>query len=339
MLAEYRHAGSDRILQPAESVRAVVTGALNPPSCAVAVLRPTTYTRRGPSAALGAKPDVAHIGGRGKATHELNSIATNGSLTQDCGTSYAAPFVAKILANLHHLIEGDTPREVLVGLLVHSSIPSPLATKDLAKVARDFVGFGMPIHCNRMLATDDNSITLIFNATLKQGEELVFKFVWPACLATKEGRCRGRVRLTLAYRPTVDPAFDAEFVRANLDAYLRQEHVDKEGEVTWQGRLTTESDKRYEKQLIEHGQKWSPVKQYEKTFQAKGFSSQWCLVVDGLSRTGTNLPTEGIPFCVALTIEDPTGEEDVFREMRQGLQTAGSKIADIRTASRVRTQT
>lgn len=341
MLAEYRHAGSDRILQPAESVRAVVTGALNPPTCAVAALRPTTYTRRGPSASLGAKPDVAHIGGRGKAAHELISVATNGSPTQDCGTSYAAPFVAKILANLDHLIEGNTPREVLVGLLIHNSnIPKSLATKDLSKVARDFVGFGMPCHCDQMLATDNNSITLLFNATLKQGQELVFKFAWPACLATKEGRCRGRVRLTLTYRPTVDPAFDAEFVRANLDAYLRQERVDEEtGEVTWEGRLNTESDKRYERQLIEHGQKWSPVKQYEKTFQAKGFSSQWCLIVEGLSRTGTSLPAEGVPFCVVLTIEDPSREEDVFREMRQGLQTAGAKIADVRTANRVRTQT
>ncbi|MEP7247470.1 MAG: S8 family serine peptidase [Gammaproteobacteria bacterium] len=63
MLAEYRHSDKDRVLEPAESVRAVVAGALNPPSCVDAPLRPATYTRRGPSTALGTKPDVAHVGG------------------------------------------------------------------------------------------------------------------------------------------------------------------------------------------------------------------------------------------------------------------------------------
>jgi hypothetical protein len=342
MLAEYRHTGNDRILQPAESIRAIVTGALNPPSCSPAALRPCTYTRRGPSAALGAKPDVAHIGGRGKSTHELTSVSPNGTLIQGCGTSYAAPFVAKVVANLDHLIEGDVPRETLIALLVHhSNIPKDLATKNLAKVARDFVGFGMPLHCDQMLSTGDHSITLIFNASLGHGQELIFPFSWPASLATKDGKCRGRVRLTLAYRPTIDPAFDAEFVRANLDAHLRQEQIDREtGEVMgWKGRLTTESDKRYEKQLIEHGQKWSPVKQYEKAFQRTGSSSQWRLVVEGLARAATRLPPEGVPFSVILTIEDPTKKEDVFREMRQGLQTAGAAIADVRTANRVRTQT
>jgi hypothetical protein len=337
MLAEYRHAGSDRILQPTESVRAVVAGAVNPPTCATAPLRPATYTRRGPSAALGTKPDVAHIGGRGEPQHELASVDLNGNRVEGCGTSYAAPLVAKILAVLDTQIEGDVTRETLIALLAHHAAPpKELRIKALERVARDFIGFGIPLGSSQMLETGDHLITLLFAARLAADRELVFPFSWPATLVNSKGQCRGRVRLTLVYRPPIDPRFDAEFVRINLDAHLRQEKLDKEtGEVTWEGQLRSETDKRYERELIEHGQKWWPVKRYERVMKGVGTSSQWRLVVEGLARSGMAFPAAGVSFSLLLTIEDPRGNPDVFREMRQGLLTAGARIADVRTANRV----
>lgn len=337
MLAEYRHAGKDRILQPAESVRAVVAGAVNPPSCAVAPLRPATYTRRGPSAALGTKPDVAHVGGRGSPQHELISIDTSGRSIDGCGTSYSAPLVAKILANLNAQIEGNADRETLIALLAHHAItPQDLTKKELQRVARDFVGFGVPSTSSQMLETDDHSITLVFRGALEANQELVFPFAWPTSLVNSKGQCRGRVRLTLAYRSPVDRRFDAEFVRFNLDAHLRQEKLDTEtGELSWVGRLRSETDRRYERELIEHGQKWWPVKQYERVLARVGASSQWRLVVEGLARTGARFPKGGVAFSVLLTIQDTKASGDVFREMRQALLAAGTRIGDVRTATRI----
>lgn len=341
MLAEYRHSGSDRILEPAESVRSIVTGAVNPPSCAVAALRPAIYTRRGPSAALGSKPDVAHIGGSGAAPHELYSVDVDGVTIQGCGTSYAAPLVARSLAHLDHRIEGKMERETLIALLAHhASLPATLQHKNLERICRDFVGFGIPSTSGEMLETDDHQITLLFEGALGANEELAFNFAWPASLVNAKSQCRGRARATLVYRPPVDRHFDAEFVRANLDVYLRQEKVDLDtGEVTWKGQLVSEADKRYERELIEHGQKWWPVKKYDRQFTRVGSSSQWKLVVDGLARLGTEFPADGIPFSVLLTIEGTDQDRAVFQETRQGLLATGVTIADVRTAARVGART
>lgn len=104
-LAEYRHQGQDRVFQPADSLRAVAVGALEPPS-SNGNLKPAIYTRRGPGPSLGSKPDVSHIGGGVLLDTGLKSIDPNGRLSESRGTSFAAPLVAKTLASLDHVIEG-----------------------------------------------------------------------------------------------------------------------------------------------------------------------------------------------------------------------------------------
>lgn len=96
MLVEYKYPGRDRIYQPAESVHSVTVGALNPPN-SDGVLIPAQYSRRGPGCALGQKPDVAHVGGEYSNNTGLYSLADDGTIVSDCGTSYAAPLVAKTL--------------------------------------------------------------------------------------------------------------------------------------------------------------------------------------------------------------------------------------------------
>lgn len=86
MLAGYRYAGQDRLFQPAESLRAVSVGAIDPPD-SDGVLRPAVYSRRGPSTALGLKPDVAHVGGQGGHSPNLFSLNPAGVTVAGAGTS------------------------------------------------------------------------------------------------------------------------------------------------------------------------------------------------------------------------------------------------------------
>jgi hypothetical protein len=337
MLASYRYAGRDRLFQPAESVRAVSVGALDPPGVTTE-LCPTVYTRRGPSTALGMKPDVAHVGGQGGAAPNLFSINPAGQISSGGGTSYAAPMAAKTLAALDHLIEGAIDRETLIGLLIHhSDVPAQLKHPKVARFAPDFVGHGLPAQALDMLVTGDHGITLAFVGTLQASRQLEFPLTWPASMVSSSGACRGRVRMTVVYRAPTHSQFGAEYVRINLDAHLRQEQIDTtSGEVSWKGQLKAEG-KIYERHLIEHGHKWWPIKRYEQVMkQGRGNSSQWRLVVESLCRTDTEFPSEGIPFTVLLTIEDPKSEAPVFDELRQTLRASGAKIADIRTAQRIR---
>lgn len=336
MLASYRYAGQDRLFQPAESLRSVSVGATDPPDTD-GHLRPAVYTRRGPSTALGRKPDIAHVGGQGSRTPNLFSINPDGELTSGMGTSYAAPLAARTLAALNHLIEGDVQRETLIGLLIHHARnPAPLTDNNVRKFAADFVGHGVPDHALGMLETDDHSITLAFTGELQGAHELAFPFTWPSSLVNDKGGCRGRVRLTLVYRTPTHRQFGAEYVRINVETYLRQEQIDlKTGEVSWKGRMKPEG-KIYERHLIENGLKWWPIKRYEQVMtRGQGNSSQWRLVVDSLCRTDVEFPEEGVPFTVILSLEDPHEEAPVFNELRQTLRNSGAQISDIRTALRL----
>jgi hypothetical protein len=343
MLATYRYAGQDRMYKPAESLRSITVGALEPPSGHESE-RPTTYSRRGPGVGFVAKPDLAHIGGsaaNGDLTG-LYSVDLLGHRISGCGTSYAAPLVAKSLARLDYLIEGTVERETLVALEVHGAVqPSCLESKKLRSVVRDMVGHGVPSPAADALTSDDSSITLVFTALMATRKELGFEFAWPAQLTDSNGRCRGDVNMTLVYRPPLDVNAGSEAVRVNLEAFLRQEKVDDDtGEITLEGFFKSDGPAAYERERVREGQKWAPIKRWHRRTGRTGVgnSSQWKLVVEPLARAGEALPPEGIPFTVVLTISDPSGSAPIFDEMRRALLANHVELSDIRVAQRLRPQ-
>ncbi|MBD5804539.1 Subtilase family protein [Azoarcus sp. Aa7] len=334
-LVSYRPLGADRIYVPGETARNLTVGAFEPVD-ASGRTRPARYSRRGPATSAGIKPDFAHIGGCVAGNIPLRSIDHRGALVPGEGTSYAAPLVAKTVALLNHRIEGRKPREVLMALMYHfAKMPALLDDKLLKDVCKDFAGFGMPASVDDMLATDDSAITLVFQDTLPPGMELSFDFVWPAVLIEK-GFTRGDVRLTIAYSPPLDRLHQAEFARVNLDAFLRQERIDEEGEISYHGRLKADHPGKLEKNLVAHGAKWWPVKHYGRTFEKLEGTSNWRLVVDSLTRAGADYPQAGVKFAVVLTISDPEKTAPVFSSIRQSLLRRGVNLVDVRTSARVR---
>jgi hypothetical protein len=61
---------------------------------------PARYSRRGPGLQVGIKPDLAHYGGCGPLNDDdptgLKSADSNGQTVHVCGTSYAAPLIARL---------------------------------------------------------------------------------------------------------------------------------------------------------------------------------------------------------------------------------------------------
>lgn len=343
-------ARNDGLLMPAESIRSVSVAALNPPGLATCISHaPARYSRRGPGLRAGVKPDLAHIGGTGSPQsplgHGLFSLLPDGAVGDGCGTSYAAPLVAKTAAMLDHSIEGDVSRETIIGLLMHHArIPEPLTSKALSGIARDLAGFGMPPSANEILEGSDHAITLVFAHRLRRDQQVSFQFSWPPSLVTPEGKCRGQARLTLVSSPPLDTSFGAEFVRVNIEAALQQEDFDKTGKPGWRGRLEAAylpgraNGPAVEAERIEHGFKWSPTKMFTKNMRGVGKSSNWRMFVSYLTRAGETIPDEGVPFTAILTISDPAGSAAVFNEMRAQLARTGVRIEDIRTAARVSTR-
>ncbi len=336
----------DGILTPAESVRHISVAALNPPKHRGCVaFAPTAYSRRGPGLRSGVKPDFAHIGGAlcqdSTVGHGLFSILPSGDAESGCGTSYAAPLVAKTLAQLDAKIEGSVRRETLLALVAHSaSIPEPLHDPAVRVVARDLVGFGKPACASDILINDDHEITLVFESRLLPNTELVFPFTWPKSLVSSQGACRGLVRMTLVATPPLDIRHGAEYVRVNLDAGLQQETPKGYRGKLKPAFLPEGAIDKSEQDLIDHALKWGPVKTYFGQFRrGVGHSSNWRVRVEYLVRALETMPVEGVPFTLVLSIADSTKEVPVFAEMRQAMQSVGTLSSDIRTAARIRLRT
>jgi hypothetical protein len=344
-LATLAASRQDGIFIPAESLRNVSVGSVNPPGMNNCLGHaPARYSRRGPGLRMGAKPDFAHVGGSGSLCPTLQnglfSIEPDGNVVASCGTSYAAPWIAKSLANIDAAIEGDVSRETLHALLVHNaSAPKMLMHKSLKPFARDLVGFGIPVAASEMLETDPHEATIVIASRLPIDKQIEFRFSWPSCLVGDDGKCRGDARLTLVSSPPIDRRFGAELVRINMDAALQQEQRAS----GWKGRASATylpgnpDGHVYEADLVEHGLKWNPVKRYEmhSTKGHSGGTSTWRMLVKYTTRTGEVMPTEGVPFTAILTIRDPQGLGPVFQQLQQSLQNTGVQIADIRTAVRV----
>lgn len=334
---------NDAMKKPAESCRNLSVAALNPPHLDnVVPYALSNYSCRGPGLRTGLKPDLAHVGGSGTKHsvlgHGLLSLDPSGSIVDGCGTSYAAPNVAKTLASLDHSIEGTVSRETLIALSIHHAmLPESMNEKNLRNVTKDLVGFGIPNGSNEILNGDPSAITLVFANRAVSGHKMSFKFSWPPSLV-QNGKCVGHAKLTIVSTPQLDYNYGSEFVRINIDAALRQ--MQKDGR--YLGRLnaiyTPEEGEGslYEKDLIEHSFKWSPVKVYEKTFpRGVGPTTEWKLDVEYLARDGVTIPRDGVPFTAILSISDPTKQKPVFNDMRQMLQSLGVRAVDIKTAARV----
>jgi hypothetical protein len=174
-----------------------------------------------------------------------------------------------------------------------------------------------------------------------------FAFAWPDGLVDRATlACTGRVRMTLVYEPPLDPAFGAEFARVNLASLKQRQPTDRQDgkpsyadQTKMLGMPTTGKLTLSERALIDHGLKWWPTKKYVANLDSHGSSADWRLEVASLTRAETQFPTDGVPFSLVLTLEDPSGQRPVFQNFRQYLQTRGIMVDDIRTAARVRPRT
>ncbi|MEC5184883.1 hypothetical protein RCH12_002354 [Cryobacterium sp. MP_3.1] len=335
------------LAEPGESLYNVSVSALNPPGLENHVpFAPARYSKRGPGLRGAIKPDFGHIGGSGTPTPTegsgLVSVNESGALVAEAGTSYAAPLVARSLADLDSLIDGDVSREVLLALLVHyARTPELFTHKDLKHVARNLVGFGVPISADEMLQRADSEITLVVDSVLRPKEDAELEFAWPDALVN-DGKCRGDARLTVVARPLLAYEHGAERVRMNVGARLMQQKRDG----GFQNRLqpvnaprASSGEPHAEKELMDEALKWQVVKSFHRRMTSLGPSSNWKLAVDYLPRFDEEPPESGVQFAAILTIADPTGVAPVFQQMRQELIRQNIETGDIRTSVQTRTRT
>ncbi|PZE33599.1 hypothetical protein DEJ09_00340 [Curtobacterium sp. MCLR17_055] len=333
------------VRSPAESLANLAIAALNPPGLFEAVDgAPTQYTPRGAPTPSANKPDLAEVGGAAPSKLEpsgLSVLNATGNRVSVHGTSYAAPLAARKAAGLDAAIQGPVSRETLIALMTHfSTLPSVFtahAWKDANPYSRTLVGYGTPANVDQMLEGVASEMTFVIHDTLLPGKRIHFPVTWPASLTTADGKSRGEIRLTLVHRPLLDPRHGDERVRVNVEAAFQQSNGDGfRGQPKETHVLFTGIEHANERKRVQALGKWWPVKTYATAMpKGRGSSPDWRVDIGYQMRNATDLPEEGVPFSLVLTIADPAGGENVFNEIRAGLISSGVQLQEIRTAVRI----
>ena len=336
----------DRICPPADSVRGVTVAALaheDRPNSAVRKEQPAPYSRRGPGAAFLPKPDVAHYGGNCTSKGQYSqtgilSLDGGDNLSENVGTSFATPLVSTLLANVTDAFQSEPSRCLAKALLIHSAV---LRSEPLTARLLKYRGFGVPGDIRNVLTCNPWSATLVFEPLVLPDKRFVKDgFPIPACLRTPDGRVFGEIIMTVVSEPPLDARFGAEYCRRNIDVSLGTYAPGKDGKSHHHKQVPEEpKDIRdmYERQLVEHGFKWSPVKVYRRQIPRGIEGDQWRLVVEVQDRVN-HFDLRPTPTAILITIRDPKMQLPVYNEVVRQMATSGWVTQDIQVQDRVRMQ-
>ena len=332
---------TDRITTPADSVRAITVGSLAHKqiiSSVVSPNEPSPFSRRGPGPMFIPKPEVVHYGGNCDKKLDckqtgLVSFDEAGNLTESVGTSFSTPIVSTILANLVNNIDGEFNPNLAKALLIHSAV---LKQKELSESDINYFGFGVPGDLNEMLLSPDWQATSIFNVKLQPGLIYQKDFPIPECLITSDGKVFGDIYVTLVYNQPLDENNASEYCRTNVDVSLGS--IDTVGKYTKQVPLDTpDCAGNFEKILIEHGYKWSPVKVYKRSIPKGVNAINWRLNVGVLTRSQFELD-EPQDATIIVTISDPSKILPVYNDFVVASRTKGWVTNALRVNNRLRPQ-
>lgn len=336
---------ADRICSPADSVRGVTVGSiahLHRPTYRVKTDEPSPFSRRGPGPVFTPKPELVHLGGNcddvGQYTQTgVMSIDAGGQLAENIGTSFAAPLVSSLLANVEHGLEGAS-RNVTKALVVHSAM---LVSEELTGEEIRYRGFGRPGNDPlTVLTCAPWAATLVFEPDLVTGVDFVrYPFPIPASFRTPAGKVRGGLVMTLVYDPPLNGSFGAEYCRTNVEASLGTYDLGPDGKRHHSRQVPPEPKdmaKLYERQLIEHGFKWSPVKVYRRVITKGIKGDEWRLNVSLTQRSGF-AASEPQSAAIVVTLFDPLKKAPIYNEVATLMAKLGWATTNLEVQARLRT--
>lgn len=336
--------GADRVCAPADSVRAVVVGSTahrDHSSSTVKAGEPSPFSRRGPGPLYLPKPELSHIGGNCNVSGNCSQIGVlsldgRGHVAEDIGTSFATPLVSTLAANLSNRIVGGNSRQLNRALMVHSAA---LASGKVDHSLLPYRGFGLPPDIDQITGCEPWQCTLIFELELQPStayNKAVFPM--PTCLYVDEDTVRANILMTLVYEPSLDIRFGSEYCRTNVEISMGTYDVGKDGKRHQNKKVPEDPQLKgsgFEKDLVEHGFKWSPVKVYRREM-VRGVRGQlWRLDMSVQHRSG-HTPTEPIRVALVVTVSDPERKADVYNDMVVQMNNLGWAANDLQLQPRLR---
>lgn len=334
----------DRIISPADSVRAITVGSIalyDSDDSIVKSNEPSPFSRRGPGANYIVKPDVVDYGGNLSRTYSITGLGMkgmdpDGNVIEGNGTSYSTPRIAQKFAAVYdEMVEKDIL--MAKAILIHSARMNSRGLLDDNANNIKYYGFGMPsTNVNDILLCSEDEVTLIFKQSVKQKTHLeMIDFPFPESLI-RNGKYYGEIGMTLVYNPLLDENYGQEYCRVNIDASFGVYKYDASGKPKFKGCVPLDCawDEKYERERVESGFKWSPIKSYyRKLKRGIDVGEGWKIRIDMNQRNETSVPCQ--EFVLIVTIRDPDGN-DIYSEVINGLRERGYSTNNLETKQQLR---
>jgi hypothetical protein len=155
------------------------------------------------------------------------ALALNGELAEFEGTSFAAPVVARSLAELDIAIDRRASANLLRTLAVHHAESPTAAQRQQSGCTTSDVGYGrFRDSYAAHLDHDANAVTIISEATIARKEQLTVPFVMPSDVFSEHDTKKFLVRWTLGFLGPVEPSNIADYSCGGLRVVFRP-HADR----------------------------------------------------------------------------------------------------------------
>ena len=334
---------SERICAPADSMRAVVVGSIAHTHNRASLSRSgetSPFSRKGPGPLYLPKPDISHYGGncnsQGLCTQSgILSIASNGEIAEDIGTSFATPLVSVLSSNIEHSVVGASSN-LTKALLIHSSALNSGPSSPELLHAR---GFGVPPDLEGVLSCHPWACTMIFEFSLRRRMEYrKFEFPIAPSLYVAPNKVKANFLMTLVYEPELDASFGSEYCRTNIEVSLGTVKRTRDGKLAHTKQVPEDPKLRgsaYEADLIESGFKWSPVKVYRRAINRGISADRWQLVLKIIERAGHACLTPQ-PVALIVTVADPEQQLPVYDETVALMNQLGWGAYDLEIQTRLK---
>ncbi len=207
-----RNSESVRLGAPADSLNSLVVNAVDFQG------NPASYTRRGPVLSFFYKPDICYYGGDGK---DKITVCEPLGMAAVCGTSFAAPWIARKMAYLVHIV--GLSREVAKALVIDSA-----AAWNRRGTGRFTMGYGIvPIKIEDIMYSPEDEIRFIMSGSIDEYETYTYNIPVPQDKNTYPFFAKA----TLAYFPHCDRNQGVDYTSTEMDLHFGRV-VEKAGKVS-----------------------------------------------------------------------------------------------------------
>ncbi|RSJ09444.1 hypothetical protein D8824_08870 [Streptococcus intermedius] len=291
-----------RIGAPADSLNSVIVNSVDFNDQVV------SYSREGVVLSFFVKPDVSYYGG---GNGDFINVCEPLGLGRVAGTSFAAPFIARKMAYLIHVM--GLNREEAKALLIDSAVPwnNKKTFADLSLIGNGIV----PIKMDDILSTPDDEIKFIVSDVSKAYDTYNYDFPVPI----SNGNYPYVAKATMCYFPNCSRNQGVDYTNTEMQITFGRlkpngiESINKDNQYA-------EDAPGYVKENAARNvfRKWDNVKHIGETFTARKrvkpilnqSNPQWGMSIKTIERLKTR-DGQGVRFGVVVTLKELNGENRI----------------------------